>query len=307
MITPEDAIDRINGRFGRHPGHRALHAKGHVCAGTFTATPEAAALTRAAHMQRTPVQTTVRFSNAGGDPTVPDYAPDVRGLAVDFHLPDGSTTAIVSQTVPRFPVRTADAFIDLTTANAKDASRLWKLPAFLARNPGVIPTLRPNLAAIKPVAGYLTVRYFAIHAFKWLDADGGERWIRYTWLPVREEKRISNGAAKKRGAEYLGEDLAARIERGEVRMTLQLQIAAKGDDPHDPMSVWPEDRETVNAGTLEVTALDPEREQSSPLIFDPSNLTDGIEPSDDPILAYRSRAYSVSFERRTSIDSGPGE
>jgi hypothetical protein len=51
-------------------------------------------------MQREPVRTTVRFSNGGGNPNVPDYAPDVRGLAVTFHLADGSRTDISAQTVP---------------------------------------------------------------------------------------------------------------------------------------------------------------------------------------------------------------
>ena len=34
-------------------------------------------------------------------------------------------------------------------------------------------------------------------------------------------------------------------------------------------------------------------------VFDPMRLTDGIEPSADPILAARPKAYSVSIERRT--------
>jgi catalase len=36
------------------------------------------------------------------------------------------------------------------------------------------------------------------------------------------------------------------------------------------------------------------------MIFDPGNVIDGIEPSDDPILHARSAAYSVSFDRRTN-------
>ena len=38
----------------------------------------------------------------------------------------------------------------------------------------------------------------------------------------------------------------------------------------------------------------------NPLVFDPMRLTDGIEPSDDAILAARPKAYSVSIERRTA-------
>ena len=34
------------------------------------------------------------------------------------------------------------------------------------------------------------------------------------------------------------------------------------------------------------------------MVMDPMRLTDGIEPSDDPILHVRPGAYSVSVERR---------
>ncbi len=34
------------------------------------------------------------------------------------------------------------------------------------------------------------------------------------------------------------------------------------------------------------------------LVFDPANLADGIELSDDQLPAERSAAYAVSFERR---------
>ena len=44
-ITPEQAIDAVNDVFGRHAGYRALHAKGTLCKGTFTATAEGAAIT----------------------------------------------------------------------------------------------------------------------------------------------------------------------------------------------------------------------------------------------------------------------
>ncbi|HWF52251.1 MAG TPA: catalase, partial [Solirubrobacteraceae bacterium] len=147
-ITPEQSIDAANEVFGRHPGHRALHAKGTLLTGTFTATPEAATLTRAAHMQGEPVKVTARVSNGGGDPRTPDYVPDVRGLAVKCYLPDGSRTDIVAQSAPRFPVRTPEAFVELMRASALSASMPIKLARFLARNPVAIGGLPANTRAL---------------------------------------------------------------------------------------------------------------------------------------------------------------
>jgi catalase len=301
VLTPEQSIDGVNERFGRHPGYRALHAKGLFCTGRFTATPASSRLSRAAHLQGEPVDATVRFSNAGGDPGVPDYVPDIRGMATTFHLPDGSRTDIVAQTSPRFPARTPDAFVELTKASRRDLTTLWKLPVFLARHPSAIVPALAGIPALKPPASYTARNYYAIHAFKWVDADGGERFVRYTWRPEGGEENISTGEAKKRGADYLQEEIAERLSRGPARYALVLQIAAAGDSVDDPMAVWPDDRETVTAGTLEVTAVMPDPEAGGEVfVFDPVRVTDGIELSNDPILQFRPKAYSVSIERRSA-------
>jgi catalase len=299
VLSPEQAVNAINERFGRH-GARALHAKGTLCKGTFTATPAAARLTRAAHMQGEPVDVTVRFSNGSGDPNMPDYGPEVRGMAAKFYLPDGSRTDISAQTVPRFPVRTPDAFINLLRASAPGRGRLWRLPLFLATHPEALPALRANAPALKPPASYASCGYYAIHAFKWIDAGGGERWVRYRWLPEDDSPPLSQEEAKSRGRDYLQDDIRERLKGG-VRFTLEVQIAGPGDKVDDPTAVWPEERETVAAGTLEVTELETGRETGGDvLVFDPVRVTDGIELSQDPILQYRSAAYSVSVERRMS-------
>ena len=75
-----------------------------------------------------------------------------------------------------------------------------------------------------------------------------------------------------------------------------MQIAGEGDDPHDPSSVWPADRERVVVGTLEVSEIDDEADDG--IVFDPMRLADGIEPSDDPVLRFRPRAYAISHQRR---------
>jgi catalase len=299
MISPKRAVDAMNDRFGSHAGYRALHAKGTLCKGSFTATPEAARLTRAAHMQGDPVEATVRFSNGSGDPGTPDYAPEVRGMAAKFYLPDGARTDISAQTVPRFPVRTPDAFVGLVRASKPGRARMWRLPAFLITHPDVVPALRANAPSLRPPTSYGSVRYYALHAFKWVDSGGSQRYVRYTWVPEQSEPSLASDEAKSRGRDYLQEDLGARLGNGTVRFTLELQIAAPGDKVDDPTAVWPDDREKVTAGTLEVTGLETERETGGDvLVFDPTRVTDGIECSEDPILAYRPRAYSESVERR---------
>ena len=302
MITPKQAVDALNERFGLHPGHRALHATGTLCGGSFSASAEAAGLTRAAHMQGEPVAVTARLSNGSGTPGLPDYAPDVRGMAVKFYLPDGSRTDIVAQTAPRFPTRTPDGFIEFVRAMERGPSQLWKLPVFLAKHPEALGGLRANAVTLKPPASYASCVYYAIHAFRWIDAAGAERHVRYRWLPEADEPSLSTDEARARGRDYLQVDLRSRLEGEPVRFVLELQLSEDGDPVDDPTAGWRDDRETVAAGTLELTELDTERETGDDvLVFDPTRVTDGIELSDDPILRFRRDAYSVSIERRSGV------
>jgi catalase len=299
-LTPQEAVDSANDVFGRHPGFRALHAKGTLLKGTFTATADAAALTRAAHMQGEPVAATIRVSNGSGNPRIPDYQPDVRGLAVKFYLADGSRSDIVAQSSPRFPVSTPDAFIELLRAQRPGPAMAWRMPLFLARNPRALVTLPEDLAALRPIASYATCTYYATHAFRFVDSAGGTRYIRYTWVPEAGDQRLSLREARRRGRDYLQQEILERVAQGPVRFALQLQIAGSGDVVHDPSARWPSDRPRVIAGTLEITELETGRETDGDvLVFDPTRVTDGIELSDDPVLRFRSSAYSESVERRT--------
>ena len=296
---PEEGLAAIHARFGAHAGHRALHAKGVICAATFTATPEAAALTRAGHMSGEPVATTARFSNGGGDPTVPDYAPDVRGLAVAFQL-----ARRLAHRHPRpDPPRTS------RSPTSRASSTRWRSPSPRSRALLKLPGLRPPLPAgarraargqrlLGRRASFAARRYYPFHAFSWIDADGSERFVRYRWLPTVDEPDISKAEAKRRGADYLFDELAERLEREPVRMRLEVQIAGDGDDLDDPSSIWPDDRERVIVGTLEVTAIDPDADDS--IVIDPMRLVDGIEPSDDPVLRYRPAVYDLSHARRSA-------
>ena len=59
------------------------------------------------------------------------------------------------------------------------------------------------------------------------------------------------------------------------------------------------DRGLTELGRLEVTAIFPtSAADERGLVFDPTNRTDGIDLSADPILLVRSAAYSISSDYR---------
>jgi catalase len=299
-----DALDAVNG--GPHPGHRAVHAKGTVCKGTFTPTPEAASLSRAAHLKGDPVEATIRFSNASGHPETSDANPIAgRGMAVKFHLPDGNATDVVAVPLVVFIARTPEDFLELTRARIPDPETGQpdpeKLGAYLAEHPETGVALQKGLPKLAPTTSYATSDYRALHAFRLVDADGGEHWGRYVWEPEEGPEYLTDEQRDAASRNYLQEEIRERLAGGIARFTLEFTLA-KDDDPlDDPTAEWEGEHEVVELGELEVISVVEDAETpEEPLIFDPMRLTDGIEPSEDKILAARPKAYSVSIERRTA-------
>ena len=298
----EQVVDAINAISGAHAGHRAAHARGTLCAGRFAATPEAAALTRAAHMQGEYVPATVRFSNGGGDPGIPDYATEGRGMAVKLYLADGTRTDMVALSLPVFFARTPEAFLEFTQARRPDPETgqpdMERIGAWFAAHPEAGPAIQAAVSA-PPPASYATCAYNGIHAFRWVNAAGQSRHVRFRWEPEGGEQSLGADEARRLGGSYLQDELKQRLADG-AAFRLIVTLAEAEDPLEDPTAAWPEDRERVVAGRLELTGPEEKRERDGDvLVFDPTRVVDGIELTDDPILHFRRRAYAVSVERRS--------
>jgi catalase len=145
-------VDAMNKLWGVHPGFRANHAKGVVVEGSFKASPEAAALSKAALFEGKAIPVTVRFSNSTGMPNVPDgsEAAIPQGMSIKFHLPDGSDTDMVLNALKFFPVSTGADFRDLllaVAASPADAAKPTKFDQFVAEPPHGAGRLRQRVHA----------------------------------------------------------------------------------------------------------------------------------------------------------------
>ena len=121
--------------------------------------------------------------------------------------------------------------------------------------------------------------------------------MRYRFEPEAGERTLPDEDAKERGRDYLQEEI---LSRSSTAFRLVVIVADDSDEVNDPTVAWPEDRERVVVGRLELTGPETEREHGDDiLVIDPTRVTDGIELSDDEILRFRPRAYSASVTRRT--------
>ena len=302
-IVIAQLVETMRALAGSHPGFRPVHAKGIVCAGTFRGTREARRISRALHLQGQAIPTIVRFSNGSGNPDVHDGLANLRALAVKFQLPDGQQADILANSIEGFPVRTPEDLLAFLRAQLPDPVTGQPVPDALPRFLDSHPAARAFLERLmqKPVpASYGQASYHGEHAFVFTAADGMRRFGRYHWRPEAGEAYLSPDEASQRSANFLREELESRLRNGPVEFRLLLQLAAESDPTDDVTALWPADRSLVELGRLEVTAISPtSAADERRLVFDPTNLTDGINLSADPILLVRSTAYSISYDDRS--------
>jgi catalase len=293
-----EIVDTFYKIYGTHPGFRVNHAKGIVAEGSFVATPGASALSRAALFDGSRIPVTVRFSNDGGIPTVPDGAPsNPKGMAIKFHLPGGGEVDMVILAVKFFPVATGEQFRDLLVAISEsppDAPKPTKLDQFSASH----PTFPASFGSAPTPNSFAEQEYHGIDAFIFVDKAGHRQAVRYIMTPEKSVRLTAEEAARK-PPNFLVEDLPQRIAQKPVVFHLKAQLAAPGDQTQDPSKPWPDDRQVVDLGvlTLDKPAVDSLEAQKT-LLFLPNRLADGIELSDDRLPVIRSEVYVSAFARR---------
>jgi len=297
----EQLVNVMNKLWGSHPGLRANHAKGVVVEGSFTPTKEGAALSVAPLFKGPAVPVTVRFSDSTGLPTLADGAgpANPHGMSIKFHLADGSEVDVVTNSLKFFPVATGEDFRDLLTAvseSGPDAPKPTKADQFFASHPSVPKAF----GSASTPSSFARETYNGVNAFVFVDKAGKRQPFRFRIDPAAGEEHLSAADAAKQAPDFLMTELPARLAKGPVVFTLKAQLAAPGDPTKDATQPWPADRKLVPIGTITLTKAVPDSATAEKaLLFLPTNLSAGIEPSDDPLIETRAEAYAVSFSRRS--------
>ena len=280
------------------------HAKGHMTKGAFTPTSEAASLSKAPHLNQASTPVLVRFSNSTGIHQLPDTDPqgNPRGMGLRFVLSDDGHkhTDIVAHSTPFFPVNRGEGFLEMLQAIG-DGS-IGKLVEEK-------PALKAFVTAPKPFAkSFATEKYFGVNAFKLINKDGKETFVRYRITPDAGYETLEDADVKSKGDNYLFDELKERLASGPASFKLSVQIAEEGDPTDDATKHWPEERKQVELGTIQLESYEEDKDslnEQQKIIFDPIPRVDGVQVSDDPLLDVRASLYLISGrERRAAEPSG---
>jgi catalase len=296
---PTQIVDLANKVDGVHPGYRAFHAKGVVVEGTFKASPEAAKLSRASIFSGKTLKVTARFSDGTGVPTQADGAPAMpRGIAIKYHVPGGADVDMVTNSFKFFPVGTGEDFRDLLTAitqSPPSAPHPQKIEQFFGAHPNALKAI----GSLPIPDSFADEEYHGIDAFIFVNKAGEKQAVRYVIAPEKVV-HITPEEAAKLPPNYLFDDLATRIKQKPLVFHVKVQLAEPGDQTKDASQPWPDERKQADLGVLTLTKVVANSDEvQRKLLFLPTNLTSGIELSDDPLPSLRSAAYGVSFGRRS--------
>ncbi len=173
---------------------RVVHARGSGAHGYFECYGPLTELTRASIFaeagKRTPVF--VRFSTVAGERGSTDTARDVRGFAVKFYTDEGNWD-LVGNNIPVFFIQDAMKFPDVIhavkpephhampqAASAHDT--FWDFVSLMPETTHMLMWVMSDRAIPR---SYRMMQGFGVHTFRFVDADGGSRFVKFHWSPRR--------------------------------------------------------------------------------------------------------------------------
>lgn len=301
-VTADQVVGKMEQLNGVTPGARRNHIVGICATGSFVGSTEVNPYSQSALFSGNTIPVTARFSLAGGNPKAPDTARSPRGMALEFDLPQGGKQHFTMLNVPVFGAATPESFYEAMVAGTPDPATgkpdPEKLRVFRETHPDAKP-LADFMGKNNPPASYANSNFFSVHTFKFINKNKDVRLVRWRFEPEDGVQRLTDEGMKTGPARFLDQNLLDRIQKGPVRWTMVLTLGEAGDEQNNPTVYWPQDRKEIKAGVLTLTQGAQQQGAACEKInFDPLVMAEGIAPTDDPVLRFRSPAYAVSYVKR---------
>ena len=294
---------------------RVVHARGATAFGVFVADGTVgdepiSKYTRAKLFQAKGKETEValRFSTVAGGRDSSEATRDPRGFAVKFYTEDGNWD-LVGNNLGVFFIRDAIKFPDFIHSQKPDPVNFDRqVPNrvfdFWSQSPEAMHMITLVLGPRGIPASYRTMQGFGVNTYKWVNAAGETKLVKYHWLPKQGVKSWTSADAEVAQGKELGvhtKDLYEAIERGEYpSWDLYVQLMDDHEhpeldfDPLDDTKTWPEnDFPLRKVGTMTLNRT-PENffNESEQIAFGTGVLVDGLDFSDDKMLVGRTFSYS---------------
>ncbi|MFM0053797.1 catalase HPII [Caballeronia grimmiae] len=292
---------------------RIVHARGSAAHGVFKVYESQAKLTKAAFLQdpskETPVY--VRFSTVQGSRGSADTVRDVRGFAVKFYTDEGNFD-LVGNNMPVFFIQDAIKFPDFVHAvkpephnempqggSAHDT--FWDFVSLVPESAHMVLWTMSDRALPKSLR---TMEGFGIHTFRFINAQGKARFIKFHWRPTIGCASLLWDEAQKlagKDSDYHRRDLWDAIDNGDYpEWELGVQVVEEEDehkfdfDLLDPTKLIPEELVPLKIIGKMTLNRNPDNffAETEQVAFCPGHIVPGLDFSNDPLLQGRLFSYT---------------
>jgi catalase len=292
---------------------RIVHARGSAAHGVFQVYEPMSEYTKAAFLQDPAVQTPVyvRFSTVQGPRGSADTVRDVRGFAVKFYTAEGNYD-LVGNNMPVFFIQDAIKFPDFVHAVKPEAPNemptggsahdtFWDFVSLVPESAHMVLWTMSDRAIPR---SFRTMEGFGVHTFRFVNAQGRSRFVKFHWRPVLGSYSLLWDEAQKiagKDPDFHRRDLWESIERGGFpEYELGVQIVEEKDqdsfgfDLIDPTKLIPEEIVPVRIIGKMTLNRNPDNffAETEQVAFHPGHVVPGIDFSNDPLLQGRLFSYT---------------
>ncbi len=294
---------------------RVVHARGAGAYGVFESDGNVNDFTKASFLNSKGKQTPVfvRFSTVIHSKGSPEIARDPRGFSVKFYTDQGNYD-LVGNNLPVFFIRDAIKFPDMVHSlkpspitNKQEPARFFD---FFSQTPESTQMLTWVYSDNGTPASFRKMDGFSVHAFKWINAEGDVRYVKYHWKSMQGIENLDAAQAAAVVAKTwtnLTDDLYQEVNAGNFpQWELYVQMLDPEDmdkfdfNVLDATKDWPENLiPSMKIGKLTLNRMPTnffqETEQSA---YSPGVVVPGIEPSEDKLLQGRIFSYADTQRHR---------
>ncbi|HZY79467.1 MAG TPA: catalase [Cyclobacteriaceae bacterium] len=292
---------------------RVVHARGSAAHGVFKLYKSMSAVTKAAFLQDTNVETPVfvRFSTVAGSRGSTDLARDVRGFAVKFYTTEGNFD-LVGNNMPVFFIQDAIKFPDLVhavkpeqdneipqAASAHDT--FWDFISLMPESAHMIMWLMSDRAIPR---SYRMMEGFGVHTFRLINNQGKSTFVKFHWKPLLGVHSVAWDEAQNisgKDPDYHRRDLWEAIESGNFpEWELGVQLVPEEDehkfefDLLDATKIIPEEIVPVQRIGKLTLNRNPDNffAETEQVAYHIGNVVAGIDFTNDPLLQGRLFSYT---------------
>ncbi|GAC1402263.1 MAG: catalase [Ktedonobacteraceae bacterium] len=291
---------------------RVVHARGSAAHGYFQVYEPMTEYTKAGFLQDPAVKTPVfvRFSTVAGSRGSADTVRDVRGFATKFYTSEGNFD-LVGNNIPIFFIQDAIKFPDLVHAIKPEPDNEMPQAATAHDTAWDFFSMQPEATAMvmwmlsdRAIPRSLSMMEgFGIHTFRFVNAQGKARFIKFHWKPLLGTHSLVWDEAQKlagKDSDWLRRDLWEAIEQGNYpEFEFGVQMLEEQDefkfpfDILDATKIWPEELVPVRRIGKMTLNRNPDNffTETEQVAFHLGHVVPGIDFTDDPLLQGRLFSY----------------